>query len=791
MNNILDIKNRLTYNTEKDTPAILNINGFHKVTVVVNPENGFLEIKHDTIKYTPRKGYVGTDMFVISGISIKGKIEKSLIIVPVSENIFKPRARLLLHLGDQLIRNESIALVELVKNSYDADASFCNIKMNNVDIKEEGYIVVEDDGSGMDVDTIKNSWLEPGSDNKSKLVERNILSPRFKRLPIGEKGIGRFGAHKLGNYIELVTRRINCDEICVKIDWSEFSKYKYLNEAPIYLYERKPEVFKGNKTGTRITIKDLKINWTRGLVRDVFRAINLIGSPLNFKIKSNGEIVDNTDNMFVSKLLIDREDWIKDIPSWRDIREIALFYFDIEISDEKITKFLYRFIPWDRMTKINKRKVTNEDKPIKDLLELSDPELRKPVPVDLSKFKIGKIKFRGCIFIRDKGLLKIASNQPEFISKYLDVNGGIRIYRDGIRVYDYGEPGNDWLSLDYRRFNNPGVKISNNMIIGAIELERSKSKDLIEKTNREGFIVNDAFNEFRKAILYALRLVEILRRQDKDKVDDFYREPRNRETVLKSLDDLKGIIDKKIKSIDIKKELNVQVDRIEKSYKFMNETLLKTATLGLGWSVYVHEIEKIIIEILKVLNKDKSSDRALKLVNHLSNIIESYAQILRRTNKKEEDLKNIIDQALFNVEFRLDQHEIEVNKEYKNFKSDSSVQISRNLIIGTIMNIIDNSIYWLDRSKKKKKKLYINLSDVKKKYISLIISNNGPEFALPSNEMKEPFVTTKPDGMGLGLHIANEIMLSINGNLTFNEEGELDLPYEFSNGATVVLEFKK
>ena len=120
---------------------------------------------------------------------------------------FKPRARLLLQLGEQLIRNESIALLELVKNSFDADASTVDVYMDQVDKPEEGTIIIEDDGYGMDSNIVEDVWMEPGSDHKEKMFENKEVSPKFKRLPIGEKGIGRFGVHKLGNVIELISKK--------------------------------------------------------------------------------------------------------------------------------------------------------------------------------------------------------------------------------------------------------------------------------------------------------------------------------------------------------------------------------------------------------------------------------------------------------------------------------------------------------------------------------------------------------------------------------------------------------
>jgi len=129
--------------------------------------------------------------------------------------IFKPRARLLLQLGDQLIKNENIALLELVKNSYDACATQVSVIMKKLDDSDNGIIIVEDNGTGMDMNIIQNAWMEPGSDYKEKIYKQwtcaeyvqNKITEECKRIPLGEKGIGRFTAHKLGNVIELVTRK--------------------------------------------------------------------------------------------------------------------------------------------------------------------------------------------------------------------------------------------------------------------------------------------------------------------------------------------------------------------------------------------------------------------------------------------------------------------------------------------------------------------------------------------------------------------------------------------------------
>ncbi len=108
---------------------------------------------------------------------------------------FKMTARVLAHLGEDLIKDESIALLELVKNSYDAGATKCVVDFDFDIFGSLIEISISDNGSGMSLDTIENIWLVIGTDNK----KNKLISHRQGRLPLGEKGIGRLGVHKLGN----------------------------------------------------------------------------------------------------------------------------------------------------------------------------------------------------------------------------------------------------------------------------------------------------------------------------------------------------------------------------------------------------------------------------------------------------------------------------------------------------------------------------------------------------------------------------------------------------------------
>ncbi|MBK6902091.1 MAG: ATP-binding protein [Saprospirales bacterium] len=153
---------------------------------------------------------------------------------------FKPKAHILRLLGEELIKSPIMAIYELVKNSYDADSSFVNVNFFNIQDKTNAIVTIEDNGTGLTSDVIENVWLEPGTDHRKPIDEdgNRIInrSPIYNRVPMGEKGVGRFAVHKLGNVITLITRpaeiiedaegnkeKVVLDyEITLTIDWKAF-----------------------------------------------------------------------------------------------------------------------------------------------------------------------------------------------------------------------------------------------------------------------------------------------------------------------------------------------------------------------------------------------------------------------------------------------------------------------------------------------------------------------------------------------------------------------------------------
>jgi Histidine kinase-, DNA gyrase B-, and HSP90-like ATPase len=385
---------------------------------------------------------------------------------------FSISPRILIHLGEDLIKNESIALLELVKNSYDACAKKCIINF----ISTKGKltkITIKDDGFGMNKETIENVYLTIGTDFKFKNIEPNIC----RRIPLGEKGIGRLGVHKLGNKIRLQSRAKNSKEVSLNIDWTKLSEAKIIDDFTIDLIENDSSEVFNDDTGTQIIIEGLKTNWDKRELREVYRNLNTLNSP--FSENSDSFIVNVTSN----------ENLFEGLPSFEEIKQSALYFGHCLMEGNLIKKFNYEFKPWESLNKIDNGRIKTE-------LDISKQERiivdRDNYEIDLNLNRIGSIEFDLIIFELDSQIFSYSNSEKKSIRDYINENGGIRVYRDGVRVYDYGEKDTDWLGIDQRRINRFGGNVSNNIIIGSVKINRAESFGLREKSNREGFIENES-----------------------------------------------------------------------------------------------------------------------------------------------------------------------------------------------------------------------------------------------------------------------------------------------------------
>jgi len=692
---------------------------------------------------------------------------------------FRTKARLLEQLGEQLIRNESIALLELIKNSYDADASFCKIVMEKPWDTEEGMIIIEDDGEGMDDYIIRKAWLEIGTDYKSDPHKHTLpeFTKKYRRKRLGEKGIGRFGVHKLGRDITIITRK-DRKEFVVTINWDQVSKTDYIESLPVSLIQRDPEYFI-ESTGTRIEISKLRKAWDKRTARDCARVITSLNSPFD------------DDSKFRTEFSVNDSDWLERLPSLEEILSNSLFSFDVIMEGDSITDFNYRFVPWSTMDKINERNVDMSCEWIQKTCRMIVKEGKKEKPINLDDYKIGRVRFKGVIFDLDTQILNLMNIERTSLKKYLDQNGGVRVYRDSMRVLDYGEPNTDWLGLGIRRVNLPTKRVSNNLILGAVYLNAENSTDLVEKSNREGFIENDAYYTLRNAVLYALDKVESQRQIDKDSIRTTYKSKTKTEPVIASVSELEELIEKQIVEPNVKKQIYMYLDRIRTEYEHIKDTLMKSAGAGLAMFTVLHQVEKIIKELIAMSQKVASNyvlENKLKL---LSSLVEGYSIIVRKTDIKKQNMNRIVKRCLDSIRFRIDSHDIQVVNMVDHDSPDWFAKCSENHVMNAMICVIDNSLWWLDYSRQKQKKIFIDIIDDPDGFISVIIADNGCGFSLPQDMMIKPFVSDKPEGTGIGLHLTDMLMKAQGGKLMFPEFNNYDIPSEFSKGALIQLAFRE
>lgn len=704
---------------------------------------------------------------------------------------FRPRARLLQLLGDQLIGSPRLAVFELVKNAYDADAENVTITLKDIET-DAATIVVEDDGDGMTLETIRDIWLVPAHDHRE--VQRNAIKrTRLERLPLGEKGLGRFAVHKLGDKIELVTKSQNGPECIVSIDWNALMEKSFLSEAKVTAQTRVPKVFLNDAKGTQITITSLRENkWSRGEVRRLLRQITSISSP--FKTRS--------DKFEPILKVPEHPDWVAGIPDIESLFARAPWHFSFLFKDGLLT-WTYEFRGVNGI-KIEPRKEGESDvlmqiAPDRDIdifgnnqnLKTSKP---KRITADASiALNIGPVSGELFVFDRDREILQKLGDSG-LVENYLDENGGVRVYRDGIRVYNYGEPGDDWLGLDLRRVNTPTRNISRNIVVGAIDLSLELSNELKEKTNREGFVENDAYRRLKQIVLGALAVLETERKIDKDKLRTVTGKGHDPEidNISQPLSKLRDIAHKH----KLSKEIDPLIDKAEKNYNEMRETMLRAGLSGMGLAIVFHEIEQGVRVLYDAIAAGGKLDDVQVQARELVRILDGFTELLRKGDRKTNSLKHLIRRARDINRVRFRNHNVQlICPALEDSSADIESFFAFGLVLGALNNFLDNAFYWLqvrwpDDDQSKERTIYINIDHDFAEGPAIIFADNGPGFQDDPQRLTRPFFSRRPDGMGVGLYYANMVMELNGGRLAFPSAAEANVP-EGIDGAVLALIFGK
>lgn len=433
----------------------------------------------------------------------------------MKQGSLRPKARILRTLGAELISSDKVALVELVKNAYDADASVVCVEFKGPLVVGQGAITVWDDGHAMDEATLESAWLDIGT-NIKKQRTRSVKGRRV----LGEKGIGRLAASRLGQRLELVTRTALSDiELTLDIDWSEFDNDEmYLDEVqigwnsgtPIAYSERGPaaKIFEfcfqdgwNRGRGTSICMSGLTKTWDRESILELRTALTRLirPKPAQLPFDRHGKTVPPAAE-FRIYLTFDEK-----------AREFAEYAGEISAPEDLA-------LPHYKVSGCVEADGTGSV-----IYEQLNPPYSS-VESDCvmwhydSQPRCGAFSFELSVWDRDRQALqdslalingtKASSSQLKVFRETLDDVAGVSIYRDGFRVFPFGEHGNDWLGLDLRRVQNPTMRVSNNQIIGSVFVTADGNPDLQDQSNREGFLASPAYADLIKLVLAALGRLE-------------------------------------------------------------------------------------------------------------------------------------------------------------------------------------------------------------------------------------------------------------------------------------------
>lgn len=735
----------------------------------------------------------------------------------------RPYARLITMLGDQLIKNELIALVELIKNSYDADASW--VKVSFIDFAPDysltatSKIIIEDDGCGMDADILKKHWLNPATPDKLRRKAINAKTEKGRILQ-GEKGIGRFAIFKLGKTIKITTRRQRQDDEGRFIDEGDdventlvydFSKYddNFLKEngQDKDLFLENLQVEFSQASPTTIVSKDIILGTTKRMRKPYGTIIEIS----NLKTKWTAPRVARVQSEVGKLQPIFSQDTYGDFGVW--------IYKDNQLheSQDRYKEQLQNCLENKSVFKVTHGRYSSTDNIISFKINGQDVRLGfKDSDISglkqFEKFNTPEYKtecgsFRFEFYIFD---FNVDSENP---SKYfLDKDDKkiirehrIYLYRDGLRVMPYGDPEDDWLRIDIARGTIRADEfLSNDQVVGCVYISQEENPKLIDKTNREGLIEDgralDDFITILQLILKYLRKKPfaqyLIDKQRKKEIDRIKRGRPSEliETAKKQYaDDQKTLTFLKSFERSYKKEKKVLEDRINKT-----ENL---AAVGLSIETASHDV---MLFIRKTLENQDSLIRDLMAGGEIDRqeLLTRLTLIRGNLSMVETQMKDV--QLLFpstksrtkniNVKEIIDK----VNGLYKRAFNDNKIFVDfdvteRPLIVKTtdavllqvFINLFDNSLYWL-KTVDRERRIRISIDGNKQR---LIFSDNGPGIKDDDvNYVFEAFYSGKgEEGRGLGLYIAKQLL--------DRYDYSIDLA-EFSKdkvlcGANFILEFIK
>ena len=566
-------------------------------------------------------------------------------------------------LGAELVTDQTTALMELVKNSYDADADYVKITINTKDVLDDpnlfypnkkGYIIVEDNGFGMDEDTILNSWLVISFSNKRAVDGVKPKTPKG-RTPLGDKGLGRLSTQRLAQICEIYTKKANGTAIHVGFDWDTFDTANKLQEVTV----KHNEVQLNKTKGTKLVLTGInEEDYWKGKNLEIFKSsiCKLIAPykelrPFDVYLSINGEDINVTQEIGkLNQLSISEIEF-----QYKD----GLMKFDLNIRMRKLIGNDYDLYEKIILPDNGKRflEFFFNDKKRSSLFKLSEKNFWLNVHQDfkldeltnINLFENNRIADPGDFFgqIQEFYFTKNSKNSEWWTELYSNFDEykafvqnqvGIRIYRNGFSVKPYGiTDGDDWLNLGKGQTSNPsfyGLRPHN--VIGYVAIDESINKELKDKTDREGIIENEYYRNF-----FAL-VSEVVRRSNQEmenlrrSYNEYHKSLSSENTKIKSINEAFDTIteqaEKGKRIASSYAQTQAKLDSAQKQVKkalensksdlFEQSTDSATIQVLQDISKLLDESKEVLDEAKVVLNDSKYLDEACGLIKPKLELLE-------------------------------------------------------------------------------------------------------------------------------------------------------------------------
>ena len=686
---------------------------------------------------------------------------------------FRMHPRVFASLGADLVTNDVVAVIELVKNSYDAFAQNVRIRFRD-DPTQAMFLEIEDDGKGMTREVIENVWCLVATPYKE--LNPVVRSGGKERRVAGEKGLGRLSVARLGERLHMLTKAPG--EPCweVEVNWSDISAGDELSKsyAVCRRYPRKSPF----QSGTRLRISGLAVEWDENRISDLQENLARLISPFSALGDFNIFLSDFDSAQTEEEVQIESPEFLSQ-PK-----------YSIRGSSDKNgnVKGTYRFAPTGKDFTRAKRLTLNWGQ-IHDTIQD-----RTRFPYSPKATKCGPFDFEIRAWDIDTDATQEIAEHFDFqksqVRKAIRVHKGISVYRDGVLVLPKSDNTRDWLGLDLRRVSKVGTRLSTSQLVGYVSISGKANPQIKDTSDRERLASCIEVAEFEEILKAIVALLENERDEDRIKpdrekpMDDLF-ENLSAEDLVAEVIALSEEGSEVSEAIPLLRAFSRSLDSARKAIQERFVYYSRLATVGTIAHMLVHEIRNrttafgSFLEFMKVRFgpfKDKGikdefhrADNAVDALERLADTFSPLASRNFRRRKRYAILEDRIRDCLM-----LNQGEIKTKHiRCRVPESETAVAVDPGELDAIILNLVTNAAYWMGDVPKEDRKLEFRFTPINDgDRVRVHVHDTGPGLDMEDVEkVFWPGVTRKPGGIGMGLTVASELVAAYGGRMATRSPG--------------------